>query len=190
MVLLKNPTENLPVAVENANVMPQVFFILSSLLLLLQPGMAQMTLNPDFDQKIKESIDQSIPVMSCKELQTQLNSSPNIFILDAREWKEYSVSHLPSARYIGYDSFNAAALKGISKSSPILIYCSIGYRSEKTGEKLRAMGYKKVYNLYGGIFEWSNQGYLLKDKHHQNTRNVHVYSKEWGQWLERGKKIY
>ena len=47
--------------------------------------------------------------------------------------------------------------QGWSKSDTIVLYCSIGYRSEKIGEKLVEMGYGHVFNLYGGIFEWVNR---------------------------------
>jgi rhodanese-related sulfurtransferase len=37
----------------------------------------------------------------------------------------------------------------------------VGYRSEKVTEKLQKAGFTQVSNLYGGIFEWVNQGYPI-----------------------------
>tara|TARA_B100000768_G_C11171243_1_gene328804 strand:+ start:178 stop:360 length:183 start_codon:yes stop_codon:yes gene_type:complete len=46
----------------------------------------------------------------------------------------------------------------INKSDIIIVYCTIGYRSEKISEELKLKGYKYVYNLYGGIIQWVNKG--------------------------------
>ena len=52
------------------------------------------------------------------------------------------------------------------------------------------MGYKNVYNLYGGIFEWKNQDLPVFDSNNKETENVHAFSKEWSQYLTKGKKVY
>ena len=70
------------------------------------------------------------------------------------------------------------------------MYCSIGARSENVGEKFIKKGYTNVFNLYGGIFEWKNLGYQVYDSNGSETENVHVYSEEWGVWLNTGNKVY
>ncbi|MEZ4919143.1 MAG: rhodanese-like domain-containing protein [Saprospiraceae bacterium] len=110
--------------------------------------------------------------------------------LDAREPKEYQVSHIKGAQLVGYDHFDIEALpEGLSKDQPIVVYCSVGYRSEKVAEKLRAAGFTRVSNLYGGIFEWVNQGHPVY-KGEQKTAKVHAYDKKWGVWLKKGEKVY
>ena len=81
-------------------------------------------------------------------------------------------------------------MNGISKDATIIVYCSVGYRSEKITKKLNKMGYKNVSNLYGGIFEWVNQGHKVYDDKNNNTLKVHTYNKRWSKWLRRGVKIY
>jgi rhodanese-related sulfurtransferase len=140
--------------------------------------------NPLFNSLVKNMIDQSIPTLDVDELSA---NQKQYYILDAREWSEYKVSHIPGATHIGYDNFNAILLDRIDKHQPIAIYCSIGYRSEKIGEKLVAMGFQEVYNVYGSIFEWANRGYPLVDIKGQTTRRVHGYDKKWGIWINRKK---
>lgn len=110
--------------------------------------------------------------------------------LDARERKEFDVSHIKEATWVGYDNFELKRLPSLQKNEPIIIYCSVGYRSEKIGEVLIKEGYTKVFNLYGGIFEWINQNKPVVDNHNQPTKQVHAYSKTWGIWLSKGEKIY
>jgi 3-mercaptopyruvate sulfurtransferase SseA len=66
----------------------------------------------------------------------------------------------------------------------------VGYRSEKISEKLKQAGFKDVSNLYGGIFEWVNQGNPVVDENGKITDNIHAYSKTWGVWLNKGVKVY
>jgi rhodanese-related sulfurtransferase len=139
--------------------------------------------NPDFDKKVANMLSFSVKTISPNDLKRQAN----VVILDARERVEYDVSHLPNAIFIGYNNFEKKALDTIAKDKPIVVYCSIGYRSEKIGEKLKKMGYTKVFNLYGSIFEWLNQGNPIVDKNGLPTQKVHTYNKVWSRWVEDGK---
>lgn len=135
-----------------------------------------------FDSKVSRTIRFSVPTMDVAALKAQQGT---VYILDAREREEYEVSHLPGARFIGYKDFGAAALQGIPKDARVVLYCSIGYRSEKIGEQLLAMGYKDVHNLFGSLFEWANRGYPLIDKDGQPTTRVHTYNRSWSRWVIR-----
>lgn len=150
---------------------------------------AQPTLNPKFEQKIESLIEHSIPTITCERLQSKLNT-PNLVLLDAREKEEYTTSHLQDAQWVGYKTFDQDYLKGVAKDAVVVVYCSVGYRSEKIAEQLKDMGYNKVYNLYGGIFEWTNRSYPLLDEKEQPTQSVHAYNKDWGRWLDKGNKVY
>lgn len=112
--------------------------------------------------------------------------------LDAREPKEYIVSHIPNAINIGYNNFKVNELKDIieDKNAPVIVYCSIGVRSGKIGERLLKLGYNNVQNLYGGIFEWKNQGRNLVDTKNVSTTNVHTFSKRWSRFLTSGNAVY
>lgn len=140
--------------------------------------------NPEFDKKVENLLGFTVPLIGVKELK---NIQSEVHIFDTRKEEEYAVSHIPGATYLGFDSFDPKDLKGISKSDTIVLYCSVGYRSEKIGERLQKMGYTKVFNLYGSLFEWANQGYPLVDASDRPTQKVHTYNKNWSQWVDDGK---
>lgn len=121
-----------------------------------------------------------------------IKSNPNYVLLDARELKEYKVSHLKNAIHVGYDHFNLkkTTKKLKNKNATIIVYCSVGIRSENIAEKLQKAGYKNVYNLFGGIFEWKNKENIVVDSKNQPTENVHTFNKEWSKWLIKGIKVY
>lgn len=113
-------------------------------------------------------------------------------ILDAREKEEYNISHIQNAEYIGYNKFDITSLDDVDKTQAIVVYCSIGYRSEKIGEKLQKAGFTNVYNLYGSIFEWVNQGNEVVTLEKQSTSEIHTYNKNWSKWVfnKKYKKVW
>ncbi len=103
-------------------------------------------------------------------------------LLDARELKEYEVSHLQAARLAGSENAAIAAIRGLEKEHPIVVYCSVGYRSSQLATRLQTLGYKKVYNLEGSIFQWANEGRPVYSKG-VKVEKVHPYNKVWGHLL-------
>lgn len=144
------------------------------------PTGSPRTGNPEFDKEIGRLLKFTVPLISVENLRQQ---KEKYILLDAREPAEYAISHIPGAKNVGYEHFTVANLKGIPKDKAIVLYCSVGYRSEKIGEKLQAMGYTKVFNLYGSIFEWANQDFPLVNAKGQPTKALHTYNQDWGKWV-------
>lgn len=141
-----------------------------------------------FDQKMQSLYNYTVPLITAGELDSLKNSE--LVILDIREKSEYDISHLEGARLVPYDDFDKKFVASIPKKSPIIVYCSVGYRSERIGEKLIEMGYTNVKNLYGGIFDWKNKGYSIINNQNQPTDSVHTYNESWSEWLYNGIKVY
>jgi len=143
----------------------------------------------EFDRMVDKLISENVPVLSVETLNKKIEAEQHIVLLDARENEEYRVSHLIGARHCGYEHFNAEAVKGVNKAAPIVVYCSVGYRSDKIASKLQTMGFTDVRNLYGGIFDWVNKGYPVYNKNGE-TNQIHGYDQKWGKWLMRGEKVF
>ncbi len=158
-----------------------------ALILLLSPLFlhAQDSLKELLDQYN----DESVPYITVNELK---NIQEEVILLDAREKDEYNVSHIPNAVYVGYNHFDMQAIadQNIEKNTKIVVYCSLGVRSEDISEKLTQAGYSQVFNLYGGIFEWKNNDFIVVNSDEAVTENVHACSKLWSKWLQKGKKVY
>ena len=131
-------------------------------------------------------LNEAVPFVSVAQLKTQ----PVPVLLDTRAPEEFAVSHLPGARWVGYEKFSLAEVRDLPRDTPIVVYCSVGVRSEKIGARLRRAGYTHVRNLYGGIFEWVNEGNPVVTAQGTPTDRVHAYSPAWGIWLKRGQKVY
>lgn len=133
--------------------------------------------------------NQSIPYISVQELAMP---KTNAILLDAREQKEYNVSHLENAIHVGYELFNIDTVLNTlkDKDQKIVVYCTLGVRSEDIAEKLKDEGYTNVENLYGGIVEWKNNNFSVFNLEEKETENVHVCNEFWSKWLTKGVKVY
>ncbi|WP_179004711.1 rhodanese-like domain-containing protein [Winogradskyella forsetii] len=132
---------------------------------------------------------ESVPYISVQELAMPKTKA---ILLDAREAEEYNVSHLKNAIHVGYNDFDLqeTSKQLNDKQQMIVVYCSLGIRSENIAEQLEKAGYANVFNLFGGIFEWKNNGFKVYNNKDEPTENVHAFSKTWSQWLLKGNKIY
>ncbi|SDS35358.1 Rhodanese-related sulfurtransferase [Polaribacter sp. KT25b] len=142
------------------------------------------------DKLLKKWNTRNVPYMSVKTLALPKTDA---ILLDAREEKEYKVSHLENAICVGFDNFKleeTIAKLPEDKKAKIVVYCSLGIRSEIVADKLIKAGYTNVYNLYGGIFEWKNADFKVIDTLGNNTEKVHAFNKNWSKWLKKGKKVY
>ena len=77
-------------------------------------------------------------------------------ILDVRTAEEYVEGHIENAVNIDFyaDAF-PNELDVLDRENTYLIYCRTGSRSGSTFKMMRKLGFKDVYNMEGGIEEWS-----------------------------------
>ncbi|TDQ18358.1 rhodanese-related sulfurtransferase [Algoriphagus boseongensis] len=141
--------------------------------------------SPAYKTLLSTLYDESFPVVK----PNQIKDLSNYQILDTREKPEFEVSHLSGSQWVGYDTFSLESIKNLDKNKPVLVYCTVGARSEAIGKKLKEAGFTRVYNLYGGIINWVNEGQEVECKG-LPTQKVHTYSQAWGIWLEKGEKVY
>lgn len=144
----------------------------------------------DFDKKLNSLYKKTVPLIHAQELSKNLAGNEKIVLLDTRSAEEFEVSHLQNAHFVDYDTFNAKDVEQVDRDAKIIVYCAVGYRSERIGEKLLKMGFKDVKNLYGGIFDWVNEGHPIVNKSGMVTDSVHTYNMVWSRWLEKGVKVY
>ncbi len=109
-------------------------------------------------------------------------------LLDVRQEAEYRVSHLRGA--VRVDPGGEPRLPaGAGKDTPIVVYCSVGYRSSALAERLTARGFTRVRNLEGSIFEWANQGLpVVRDG--REVSQVHPYDRKWERLLDAELRAY
>ena len=105
-------------------------------------------------------------------------------LLDARSEAEFAVSHLEGARHVDPEASAADVLAAHPEAAtrPVLLYCSVGWRSSLLAVRLREAGVD-ARNLRGGAFRWRNEGRRLV-RNDQPTGDVHPYDEQWGRLIE------
>ena len=86
-----------------------------------------------------------------------------IFLLDVRSPDEYREMHVPATnRLIPVEELEKRINKpkGFEKNE-INVICRSGRRSKKASEILTANGFKKVFNIKGGILEYKKMNYSI-----------------------------
>ncbi len=77
-------------------------------------------------------------------------------IVDVRSSQEYDEGHINKAINIPYYEIKKNVNNELNnKNQEIVLYCQTGFRSKQAYKKLIKLEYKKVYNLYGGLDNWT-----------------------------------
>ena len=103
----------------------------------------------------EEPAGNDVPAISVEELKKKLDAKADIFILDVREPHEYQICNLKG--YLIPVGDLPKRVNELDSSREIIAHCKVGGRSAKAVNFLRRSGFKKVYNLTGGITEWAEK---------------------------------
>ncbi len=97
--------------------------------------------------------------LNAAEFESILSKDKTVQLVDVRTPEEYAAGHIEGARLIDfYDTDFAARIGKLDKSKPVMVYCAAGGRSASAAEQLNKMGFKKVYDLTGGMRAWRAAG--------------------------------
>ena len=103
--------------------------------------------------------ENGITLISADSLKVMLNNEHGI-LLDVRTPEEFSEGHLPGAINIDYKNEGfSAALDTLDKTKQYEVYCRSGHRSGESAAMMLTKGFKKVYDLEGGILKWQEKGF-------------------------------
>lgn len=158
--------------------------------IFLVSGTAVLGFDPQRDglDGIKELVRKRFPEvrqLPTAELAAWLvdTNRPQPVILDVRRPAEFSVSHLRGAKRVDPKAKPGAVTTLIATNRPVIVYCSVGYRSSELARRLIKAGITNVFNLEGSIFQWANEDRPLVDEKGP-AKTVHPYNARWGTLLK------
>ena len=87
-----------------------------------------------------------------------------LLLLDVRTPGEYKgEGHLKNSVLIPINVLEAKVGEiSAYKDKDVVVYCAVGGRSAKASAILSEKGFKKIYNMTGGIKEWKRLGYAVE----------------------------
>lgn len=100
-------------------------------------------------ESVEEGTFANVDVDEAKKLIEQ-----GITVIDVRTPQEYAEGHIPKAKLISLQEIETR-LNEFSQDEQYLIVCRSGNRSAQASEILVQNGMKKIYNMTGGMNEWT-----------------------------------
>ena len=102
-----------------------------------------------------ESIRPSIKEIDANDLASKIKAGEAFTLIDVREAAEYAQGHLPQAISLSKGILERDIEQVVRDSnSPIIVYCSGGFRSALAAYNLQKMGYQHVLSLSKGSRHW------------------------------------
>jgi len=96
----------------------------------------------------------NIPEITPRDLKARLDKGDDLYILDVREPHEYDICNL-NGHLIPLGEL-PRRVHELDSSREIVAHCRSGKRSADAVEFLQKAGFKKIWNLKGGILAWSD----------------------------------
>jgi molybdopterin/thiamine biosynthesis adenylyltransferase/rhodanese-related sulfurtransferase len=97
----------------------------------------------------------TVPEITPRELKQRLDRGDDLFILDVREPHEYQICNING--YLLPLGDLPRRVNELDSSREIVAQCRSGKRSGEAAEFLRKAGFRKIWNLKGGILAWSDE---------------------------------
>jgi len=101
-----------------------------------------------------EDDTKGVPVITPRELEQRLRRGDDLDLIDVRERPEWEIGRIRGARLTPLSSF-AESLSTLDSARDVVVYCKVGGRSARAVRQLQAAGFRRVWNLDGGILRWS-----------------------------------
>ncbi len=107
-------------------------------------------------KQIEENYE--VEVITVEEMDSLLEMG-KVQLIDVRTPDEYAEGYIEGAINIDFrdENFEERIAK-VDKSKPVAVYCGRGGRSGKCSAYMKKAGFKKIYDLDGGITEWKFKG--------------------------------
>jgi len=97
----------------------------------------------------------NIPEITPRELKSRLDQGDDLYIVDVRELHEYQICNL-NGHLIPLGELSKRVHE-LDSSREIVAHCRTGKRSSEAVDFLRKAGFRKIWNLKGGILAWSDE---------------------------------
>lgn len=98
----------------------------------------------------------SYETITPKQLEARIKRGEAVRLIDVREPIEYEIARIEGAELLPLSRFNEWA-GALNPDEEIVVMCHHGIRSAQVCAMLMRGGFKRLYNLAGGIDRWSQE---------------------------------
>lgn len=111
------------------------------------------------------SVFRQISATEAHRLILKHKNDPDFVVLDVRTPEELTQGHLPEKTPMNLDFYAPSfreQLARLDREKTYLVYCRTGHRSGEAVKLMKELGFRRVYDLQGGITAWQNAGLPIK----------------------------
>lgn len=88
----------------------------------------------------------------------KIEDSDQTIVLDVRTPEEYNAGHIPGSYNINIqDPDFMDKIDEFDEHKTYMVYCRSGKRSARACQIMASQGFENLYNLSGGILEWTGE---------------------------------
>jgi rhodanese-related sulfurtransferase len=103
---------------------------------------------------------EKISPAEAEQLIRENQDNPEFQIIDVRTAEEFIAGHLAGAVNIDYYQTDfKTRLDKLDKDKIYLVYCRTARRSGEALKIMQELGFRQVYDMSGGIVQWTDEGY-------------------------------
>jgi len=121
---------------------------------------AQPTITEPIDYEqfcgIGEATADAVPAISVHDLKQKMETNGVVTIVDVREPFEYEIARIEGSKLIPLGEL-PDRLDELDRNRYTVVHCHSGMRSAQAVQLLRREGFANVFNLAGGIAQWSEE---------------------------------
>lgn len=119
--------------------------------------------SPQFLALVNQAKERVMEI-STQALKDKIEHNDSFTLLDVREHQEWLTGHITKAIHISKGVLERDVEKQIPNfDTPIVVYCSGGFRSILAADSLQKMGYRQVKSLQHGLQGWQDSGFALEE---------------------------
>jgi len=142
-----------------------LFRLFAFLLVLFTLSIADTPADKKFTERLRY-IERTVPKITPVKLRKWIKYEKDFILLDVRDPNELSAGYIDAGEYMkisrGKLEFAAIKNKRLPQDRTIVVFCKSGSRGALATQLLREYGYKKVYNLLGGLEGWIEAGFTIE----------------------------
>jgi adenylyltransferase/sulfurtransferase len=97
-----------------------------------------------------------VPEITVRDLAERVARGDDLVVIDVREPQEFAFARLPFTQLIPLGDL-PGRMSELDSARDLVVHCRTGIRSAKAVEMLQRAGFRKVWNLKGGIDAWSRE---------------------------------
>ena len=107
----------------------------------------------------------TIELVSPEQAAQVIEDAPDgLVVLDIRTPEEFNEVRIGGATNIDYYATDFAdQLDTLDKNDPYVMYCRSGNRTSDAVTTMKELGFTEVYEIDGGIVNWYESGYPVKE---------------------------